>query len=85
MSCFDEVRTIILSRRRRQEGGGHICFDLVAYVLYKRNYELQYLKHPSSSLASPNFVLNTLPSSSSRKGGDLERICKWNSLGTVFV
>jgi hypothetical protein len=23
-------------------------------------------------------IINTLPSSSSRKGGDLERPCKWN-------
>ena len=39
----------------RGEGGADL-FRLVAYVLYKRNYELQYLKHPSSSLASPNFA-----------------------------
>ena len=52
-SCKSNYHTITAVTAGGRE---QICFDVVAYVLYKRNYELQYLKHPSSSLASPNFA-----------------------------
>jgi hypothetical protein len=42
-SCKSNCHTITAATAG---GEGQICFDVVAYVLYKRNYELQYLnKH----------------------------------------